>query len=50
VLSDGFEQFLIDTYPAGRPDANLTIAWHWARGLVGTGKVTEAELRRRVAG
>lgn len=50
TLSPEFESFMLATYPEGKPDADFGKAIHFAMGLVGSGRLTEETLRRRVTG
>ncbi|MEY4760665.1 MAG: hypothetical protein RLZZ200_521 [Pseudomonadota bacterium] len=50
ALSPDFERFLAETYPATAHRRDLVTALHSAMGIVGMGKATEADLRRRLTG
>lgn len=41
---------MLATYPEGKPDADFVKAYHFAMGLVGSGRLTEEALRQRVVG
>jgi hypothetical protein len=48
ALDGEFEAFIEATYPQTSHGRNTIVAVHRAQGLIGSGKVTEAELRQRL--
>jgi uncharacterized protein YdaU (DUF1376 family) len=49
-LSESFETFLAETYPHSAHGSNHVTALHSAMGIVGSGRATEDDLRRRLTG